>query len=794
MNKCFILLLLLSVNFKVYSQNVKDDGEVAKAILLFYVSNLIEWPVSDTVESFNIGVQSTETAFFNKLSELAINYTVQNRPIIIKKLDEFEDPQNIDVIFVDKSYHKDIDQILKYCQSHQILQVTDRLENKQFTVVNFIKDSKTNDFGYEVNKANLVATELRYQDELLLYGGTLSDLRDLYSTTKELLENETEKVIELSEQIIEKSNELNQKNASIADLTVQISDKKDTLVNLLGTIKNQNQILQEQSSTYEETKSDLLQMQHEYTNQLASIRDKERKVKLLDSAIHEREKTIHTQSNTIRLKNLTIEAKNKTLWILTFFGSTIFLLGVLIFRAYFMKKRNARLLELKVEERTGELLKMNSELQDEMERRMRSEEELSKSERNYREIFNATTDAICIFSIEGNILDVNNAMLSMYGYQKAEVSSLLFSNLCFKDDKSANDIALTYLNKAIRLGRTEFDSKARRKNGDIFWVEVALLQTNIAGSDCILSVIRDIDEKKKNSIELEAYRLKLEQMVEDRTIELKKANIELNATNEKLKKLNRELESQKQELNTILQQLRNAQEQLVDSEKMAAIGTMAAGVAHEINNPLNYIRGGVFGIKTILGDKFKDNYEISQLMDGIDLGVDKAAKIVSSLNHFSRQSEVYTEDCNIHTIIENCLAILQNAVKFRIEIKKEFISKTLICQGNEGKLHQVLLNVLTNATQAIENEGTIMIATGELTDENKLYIKITDTGCGIKPENLDKVTTPFFTTKEVGKGTGLGLSISKKIISDHRGKLIINSEVNKGTTVIIHLPFLQHVS
>ena len=292
--------------------------------------------------------------------------------------------------------------------------------------------------------------------------------------------------------------------------------------------------------------------------------------------------------------------------------------------------------------------------------------------------------------------------------------------------------------------------------------------------------------------ELEIHRNNLQILVEEKTKELDIAIEDLSATNEELNDKNGIINIQNLELKETLQKLKETQSHLFQAEKMASLGVLTAGIAHEINNPLNYILGGLTGLENYFKEEKVQNKKISLFVNSIKTGVDRASSIVSELNQLNRSDETYKDDCDIHAIIENCLELVNNQQKNRIKFFKKFADRKMIVLGNVGQLHQVFINILINASQSIEDEGSISIST-EDKDEN-VCIKITDTGCGICKDDLPKITDPFFTTKEPGKGTGLGLSITYNIIQAHKGQISFQSELNEGTTVIMVLPIKTYTN
>jgi signal transduction histidine kinase len=167
-------------------------------------------------------------------------------------------------------------------------------------------------------------------------------------------------------------------------------------------------------------------------------------------------------------------------------------------------------------------------------------------------------------------------------------------------------------------------------------------------------------------------------------------------------------------------------------------------------------------------------------------GVVRVTTIIQTLDQFSRETDSYTNTCDVHSIIDNCLFLLKQRFADRIVVKTNFSDELPPIRGNEGRLHQMFFNILFNADQSIENNGEISISTK--VDQNDILIEIADTGCGIRKDLISKITDPFFTTKEPGEGVGLGLSLVYAIVKEHGGEIKFESEEHKGTTVMLKLP------
>ncbi|MBX2840539.1 MAG: hypothetical protein KTR26_02110 [Flammeovirgaceae bacterium] len=311
----------------------------------------------------------------------------------------------------------------------------------------------------------------------------------------------------------------------------------------------------------------------------------------------------------------------------------------------------------------------------------------------------------------------------------------------------------------------------------------------------------------------------LEQKVNKRTIEVTQQKDEISKQNEILHENKEQLHNQYLELQSTLEKLKTAQSQIVQSEKLASLGVITAGIAHEINNPVNYVNNGIVGLKKVLNkiievseryeevnvDNFETQLEEIQqfkqkikftlmlkmaldVADNIALGGKKTAEIIKSLSTFSHSKDAEFRRENLHKGIDSTLLLLNNEYKSRININKKYGEIPEI-ECNLGRLGQVFMNLISNAIHSIEKEGEITISTTSYNGQVEVGIK--DNGCGIPQQVKEKIFEPFFTTKDIGQGMGLGLSITLNIIKEHNGEIEVFSKENEGTHFLIKLPLKQ---
>jgi len=304
---------------------------------------------------------------------------------------------------------------------------------------------------------------------------------------------------------------------------------------------------------------------------------------------------------------------------------------------------------------------------------------------------------------------------------------------------------------------------------------------------------------------------------------LQKQKEEINENYEEIKNFNEQLNEKNTELSVAMEKLKVAQQQIVQSEKMASLGVLTAGIAHEINNPINFIYTGINSLKKDFNDlqfiidevnklkpgaknvneklenikKLEKEYyfedaclAIPQTIKDISKGIDRTVEIINGLKFFSRMVNESVKLFNIHTTIDNSLLMLKNKYKNRISIQRNYDKTLPKINCNPGKLIQAFMNIIDNAIDAIEDVGEIEIST-KLDDKN-LIVSIKDSGKGMDMETREKIFDPFFTTKDVGKGTGLGMAITYGIIKEHKAEIDVKTEIGKGTEFIITFPVNNH--
>jgi two-component system NtrC family sensor kinase len=299
------------------------------------------------------------------------------------------------------------------------------------------------------------------------------------------------------------------------------------------------------------------------------------------------------------------------------------------------------------------------------------------------------------------------------------------------------------------------------------------------------------------------------------TLDLMRQNLraQLLAVKELNQSLERKVAERTSELERALAELHATQAKMVHSEKMASVGRLSAGVAHEINNPLNFIANALGPLEATMADaravlaldaagrheeaaterrslKLDESLEeVKDLMRLLRNGVQRTQQIVRGLRDFSRKDEGEAlKETDLAALCEETVALLRHELAGRVEVVRRFAPDSRVpCYP--GALGQLLLNLVANAAQAMSGPGTLTLETRRLADAMEL--SVTDTGSGIPADVLPKIFDPFFTTKEVGRGTGLGLSIAHGIVERHGGRITVASRPGAGTTFVVSLPLAR---
>ena len=385
-------------------------------------------------------------------------------------------------------------------------------------------------------------------------------------------------------------------------------------------------------------------------------------------------------------------------------------------------------------------------------------QDLPVSETRAEAILATTVDAVVVIDERGTVETVNPAAERMFGYAAGEVIGRNVNVLMPEPYHREHDGYLAnYLRtghkKVIGLGR---EVVGRRKDGTVFPMDLAVSEARVGEHRSFVGIVRDITARKQ-----------AEESLRDNHRQLEQALAALRTQGEEVKVMSR---------------------QLWQAAKLAAVGELAASIAHELNNPLATVG---LRVESLLSQTDPDDPRRREL-EVAEQELDRMAHLVANLLQFSRRGSQRVSSVNVGEDLGKTLELVQHYFRSRrIVVVQELAPDVPVIQADRQILRQVFLNLLTNAGDAMPDGGTLTLrlASGFLEDGRPgVTLEFADTGSGIAAEHLPRVMEPFFTTKEEDKGTGLGLAICRRAVQEHGGTIGITSEVGKGTTVRIALP------
>jgi two-component system, NtrC family, sensor kinase len=381
--------------------------------------------------------------------------------------------------------------------------------------------------------------------------------------------------------------------------------------------------------------------------------------------------------------------------------------------------------------------------------------ELHASEQRYRELFENAQDAIWVHDLEGDLIACNQATESLTGgYSAHELLTMNVRNFLMDESLALASQIKSRLLMGERVVQV-YEQRITRKNGSQGLLKLTTTLLKKDGKPAaFLNIARDVTEERE--------------------------------TQDKLNAAYRDLmESHRR--------LKESQEQLIHAEKLTSLGQLAANIAHEVNNPLS----GVLVYDKLLMKKMKDG-SISQeqaldYLSKMESELVRSTKLIRNLLDFARQSPPALRQVNLNEVVNRTFDLAAHTAELQhVSVTKELDPALPTLMADFDQLQQVCTNLIINAIQAMHGGGKLRLRTAADRDEVTLLVQ--DTGCGIAPENMGKLFTPFFTTKREVKGVGLGLAVSYGIIKHHHGRIEVQSKLGEGTAMTVHLPLKQELS
>ncbi|MEX2572159.1 MAG: MHYT domain-containing protein [Gemmatimonadota bacterium] len=493
-------------------------------------------------------------------------------------------------------------------------------------------------------------------------------------------------------------------------------------------------------------------------------------------------------------------------------------------------------------------------LQAEIVERLEVQKRLRESEESYRSLFNSLTELVYVLDPDGHFLDVNDAVERAYGYSRAEIIGNPRAMLADPDRASTTE-TLARVRHAAAGTSQQYETWGRRKNGEVFPIEVVLSPARYFGEVAVLAAGRDITDRKRAQTDLAAAEAHYRLLIETSpygifTCDREGCLVDVNPAAEQIfgrrdviglpfvqllvdedgpafrracealvgeavarRELELRLQRARGEAGLLVVTLtevkdrgavptvygivrditaeRQQQEQLRRAERLAGVGTLIGGVAHELNNPLTAIQS--YAELMLLEERAGEDREALETMKR---EAHRAARIVSDLRLVARgtqdATQVTQDRVDVNDVVEHVLKLRRYVLAtHNVEVHEVLDSSRPWIRGDRGQLEQIILNLVVNAEQAMAGSPNPRLAIHTFAEQAHVVVEIADTGSGIDPGDLDRIFDPFFTTKNPGDGTGLGLSLAHRLASDNGGSITVRSELEVGTTFTLKLPRVE---
>ncbi len=823
-----------------HKANLQIPEHKIKAALILNIANNLEWPDEKKIKEFCILIIDSDTSIYHEIKGVENQYLLKGKPIKVSyAFHAIKEPTYYSIIFLGHDHNLLVNTLYPQIAGKGILLITDEGTERLLTMVNLYTNQEKQNILFEINRQTLEENGFTIGPRLVALGGNFIDIKELYLKTYEQLTEENKKLQILQADLIRYQKEKNEYESEIRTLNERLGALDKERVSLEIQYSTLNNLLRQKDSLLMATSMELSKkiaeskrLQLTIDRQLALISSSQnrldslnQRIALTQNVLNQKQNEIAEQEKIISEKESIIIKQQRRFFILLIALIGITLTLAFAFWAYNIKRKLNIKLEQQVQKRTNELNLSREHYQRLFEHSPVAMFELDLSLLlNYLNTSGISLDLKQTSGqnlpkdrlLEGlkfiKVTNVNNAALQLLNFESKEDATANY----VKTYSEESILTLVEIYKALieRRQFSEYEGVRMSKNGKkLFVIQKWIVLPGYSHNySRVLLSMADITRLKEYENELTRHRDHLEEIVNERTKEI----VQLN---DQLKESNNELMIRTDELEQTIQMLEEAQKKLVQQEKMASLGMLTAGIAHEINNPINFISGSQQAMGPLLnelwehlnlyrekalkyapqsiahelephtGNQVEELYSTMKLMlRNIETGIERTTGIIKSLKAFVQTDSKEYRAVSVPETVADVLTMLRGNYKDRIEVIQQYDPNLPKVRCYANQLHQVMMNLVANAIDAIPGKGKIEISTHYYSSSKSIAIKVKDSGVGIAPKILEKIFDPFFTTKEEGKGTGLGLYITYNIIKSLNGDIEVNSSPGSGAEFTITLP------